>query len=76
MVKNYGDQRRMFSAKADNTVPSKICTILQIVRKPNAITVLLFIQNNFQFENELKLAYLDRYLVGLRSMAVLVESAK
>ena len=60
----------MFSAKADNTLQ------VQIVRKPNAITVLLFIQNNFQFENELKLAYLDRYLVGLRSMAVLVESAK
>ena len=74
MVKNYGDQGGCFRLR--QITPSKICTILQIVRKPNAIIVLLFIQNNFQFKNELKLAYLDRYLVSLRSMAVLVERAK
>ena len=74
MVKNYGDQGGCFRLR--QITPSKICTILQIVRKPNVITVLLFVQNNFQFKNELKLAYLDRYLVSLRSMAVLVGRAK
>ena len=74
MVKNYGDQRRMFSAKADNTLQDLHNSSDRTKAECN--NCLLFIQNNLQFKNELKLAYLDRYLVGLRSMAVLVESAK
>ena len=34
--------------------PSLISIILHIIRKPNSIIVLLFVQNNSQFKNKLK----------------------
>ena len=40
LMKNYGDRGS-----------SEISIILHMIRKPNSITVLLFIQNNSQFEN-------------------------
>ena len=33
--------------------PSEICRILDILRKPKSIIVLLFLQNNFKFKNKL-----------------------
>ena len=38
--------------------PSEICKILYILPKPISLIALLFIQNNSQFENKLKHAYL------------------
>ena len=40
--------------------PSEISIILHMIRKPNSIIVLLFIQNNSQFKNVAKHAYLHR----------------
>ena len=40
--------------------PSKISTILHMIRKPNSIIVSLLIQNNSQFKTQLKHAYLHR----------------
>ena len=42
LMKNYGDR---------GGVLSEISIILHMIRKPNSITVLLFIQNNSQFKN-------------------------
>ena len=39
---------------------SEILKILQIIRKPNPIIVLSFIQNNSQVKDKLKYVYLDR----------------
>ena len=39
---------------------SEICSIPYILRKPNSIIVLLFIQNNSKFKIKLKRAYLGR----------------
>ena len=41
--------------------PSEICRILHILRKPNSIMVLLFLQNNSKFKNKLKHANLGRW---------------
>ena len=41
--------------------PSEICRILHILRKPNSIIVLLFLQNNSKFKNKLKHANLGRW---------------
>ena len=38
--------------------PSEICLILHILRKPNSLIALLFIQNNSQFKNRAKHVYL------------------
>ena len=38
----------------------RICRILHILRKPNSIIVLLFLQNNSKFKNKLKHANLGR----------------
>ena len=46
---NYGDRRGCYPDEADK--PSEISIILHMVRKPNSIIVLLFIQNNSQFKN-------------------------
>ena len=40
--------------------PSEISIILHMIRKPNSIIVLLFIQNNSQFKNMAKHTYLHR----------------
>ena len=40
--------------------PSEISIILHMIRKPNSIIVLLFIQNNSQFKTRLEHAYLHR----------------
>ena len=42
------------------TPSSSICRILHILRKPNSIIVLLFLQNNSKFKNKLKHANLGR----------------
>ena len=39
LMKNYGDRPRRIT-------PSEISIILHMIRKPNSIIVLLFIQNN------------------------------
>ena len=49
LVNNYGDRRGCYPDEADK--PSEISIILHMVRKPNSIIVLLFIQNNSQFKN-------------------------
>ena len=46
--------------KSCKDISSEICRILHILRKPNAIIALLFMQNNSNFKNELKHAYLCR----------------
>ena len=46
LMKNYGDRGR-----PRRITPSSISIILHMIRKPNSITVLLFIQNNSQFKN-------------------------
>ena len=40
--------------------PCSISIILQMIREPNSVIVLLFIQNNSSFKNKLKHAYLHR----------------
>ena len=49
LMKNYGDRGGCYpprpTASTDNTLPISI--ILYMIRKPNSIIVLLFIQNNF-----------------------------
>ena len=45
-MKNYGGPRRI--------TPSEISIILHMIRKPNSIIVLLFIQNNSQVKNKAK----------------------
>ena len=47
--------------------PSEICKVLYILPKPNSLIALLFIQNNSQFENKLKHAYLRQSQVHLDS---------
>ena len=64
----------MFSAKADNTLQDLHNSSDRTKAECNNCFIVR--SNNFQFKNELKLAYLDRYLVSLRSMAVLVGRAK
>ena len=48
-MKNYADQGGCYppkpKAEADNTSPPEVCIILHIIRKPNSIIALLFIQN-------------------------------
>ena len=51
--------------------PAKICRILHILRKPNSIIVLLFIQNNSKFKNKLKCAYLGQCQVHVESASLL-----
>ena len=41
LMKNYGDRGGCY-----RITPSEISIILQMIRKPNSIIVLLFIQNN------------------------------
>ena len=55
-MKNYGDLggqegviRR--GRRPRRITPSKISIILHMIRKPNSIIVLLFIQNNSLFKN-------------------------
>ena len=47
-----GYEKLSGSRKVLSTItPSGICFILHILRKPNSLIVLLFIQNNSQFKN-------------------------
>ena len=52
-MKNYGDRggspRR--GRRPRRVTPSEISIILHMIRKPNSIIVLLFIQNNSLFKN-------------------------
>ena len=48
----------------------QIFIILHILRKPNSIIALLFIQNNCKFKNEVKHAYLRRYQVHIDSASL------
>ena len=58
-MKNYGDRGGYYRPR--RITPSEISIILHMIRKPNSIIVLLFIQNNSQFKNIwLKHAYLHR----------------
>ena len=49
-MKNYGDRGGSYR----RITPSEISIILHMIRKPNSIIVLLFIQNNSQFKNKAK----------------------
>ena len=49
LMKNYGDRGGCY-----RITPSEIFIILHMIRKPNSIIVLLFIQNNSQFKNMAK----------------------
>ena len=51
-MKNYGD--RGWSYRPRRITPSEISIILHMIRKPNSVTVLLFIQNNSQFKSKAK----------------------
>ena len=55
-MKNYGDQGGCYQP----ITPFEISIILHMIRKRNSIIVLLFIQNNSQFKNMAKHAYLHR----------------
>ena len=48
-------------------IPSEICIIFHILRKPNSLIALLFNQNNSWFKNKLKHACLRRCEVHLDS---------
>ena len=52
-MKNYADQGGWIT-------PSEICRIIHILRKPNSIIVLLFLQINCKYKNKLKHANLGR----------------
>ena len=43
LVKNFGDRGGCY--------PSEISITLHMIRKPNSVIVLLFIQTNFKFKN-------------------------
>ena len=49
LMKNYGDRGGRYRPR--RITPSEISIILHMIRKPNSIIVLLFIQNNSQFKN-------------------------
>ena len=51
LLKNYGDRGGSYPRRI---TPSQISIILHMIRKPNLITFLLFIQNNSQFKNKAK----------------------
>ena len=55
LMKNYGDRGGCYpSGRRPRWItPSEISIILHMIRKPNSIIVLLFIQNNSQFKNML-----------------------
>ena len=55
-MENYGDR----GGCPRQITPSEISIILRLIRKPNSIIVLLFIQNNSYFKNMAKHAYLHR----------------
>ena len=57
LMKNYGDRG---GCSPRLITPSEISIILHMIRKPNSITVLLFIQNNSYFKNMAEHAYLHR----------------
>ena len=48
LIKNDGDRGGCWPRRI---TPSEISIILHMIRKPNSIIVLLFIQNNSQFKN-------------------------
>ena len=52
-MKNYGDQGGCHrgGCRPRRITPSSISIILHMIRKPNSVIVLLFIQNNSQFKN-------------------------
>ena len=50
LMKNYGDRGGCYM----RITPYEISIILHVIRKPNSIIVLLFIQNNSQFKNMAK----------------------
>ena len=58
LMKNYGDRGRCYPSRPRGITPSEICIILQMIRKPNSIIVLFFIQNTLFLV--LKHAYLHR----------------
>ena len=54
-MKNYGDRGGCYTSTPQHPhVPSEISRILHMVRKPNSIIALLFIQHNSQFKNKAK----------------------
>ena len=55
-MKNYGDRGCYPSKRRPRriTLPSEISIILHMIRKPNSIFFLLFIQNNSQFKSKAK----------------------
>ena len=61
-MKNYGDRGEAGVIRRGRITPSEISIILYMIRKPNSIIVLLFIQNNSQFKKWLKHAYLHRFI--------------
>ena len=44
LMKNYGDRGGYYPSR--QIIPSEISIILHMIRKPNSMIVLLFIQNN------------------------------
>ena len=49
LMKNYGDRGGCYWPR--RITPSEISIILHMIRKPNSIIFLLFIQNNSSFKN-------------------------
>ena len=65
--RNYGDLGGCYTPRVvrlRRITPPEISIILQIIRKPNSnlIIILLIIQNNSQYKNNLKRAYLHTCL--------------
>ena len=50
LIKNYGDRGECYRPR--RITSSEISIILYMIRKPNSITVLLFIQNNSWFKTD------------------------
>ena len=52
LMKNYGDRGGVI--RPQRITPQEISIILHMIRKPNSIIVLIFIQKNSQFKNKAK----------------------
>ena len=70
LMKNYGDQAGCYPSgpqAARRITPSEISIIRHMIRKPNSIIVLLFIQNDSYFKNIAK-TYLPPLMLSSSSI--------
>ena len=83
-MKNYADLGGCYLPKLRRITPSEICihVILHIIRKPNSITVLLFIQNISRTLRKTKFTFLSSVTnckvdnIKQFSLQILIDHAK